>query len=64
MIMLLLSTATRLAISLWVRWIQVGACSAAHASLGMESPSHTTSLIFNRPGVAGAVLQTALSFIN
>ena len=35
--------------ALCIRWLLVGACSAAHASLGVESPSHATSLAFVRP---------------
>ena len=36
-------------LALCFRWLLVDACSAAHVSLGMESQSHATSLVFLRP---------------
>ena len=35
--------------TLWVRWLLVGACSAAHPSLGTEPQSNLSSMAFLRP---------------
>ena len=40
-------------LSLWVRWLLIGACSAVHASLGTESPgiSEAASEFYKYPGI-------------